>query len=68
MFGGVLIDITITECGPNFTLPLFLISVSIVGVGILCANIYPLTDKKCLPVMLNPVAIWYDLCIATPIM
>ena len=68
MFGGVLIDTTVTECGLYLILPLFLIIASIVGVGILCTNICPLTDKKCLPVMLNPVDIQYDLCMAAPIM
>ena len=57
MFGGVLIETTVTECVLNFILPLFLTIGSIAGVGMLCTTICPLTDRKCPPVTLKPVAI-----------
>ena len=47
-----------------FILPLVLIIGSVVGVLMLCATIWPSTARKCLPVMLKPVDMWQDLCIA----
>ena len=66
MLGGVLTETIVMEYGFNFILPFFLIIGSILGVGMLCTTICPFTDRKCLPVMLKPVATQYNLCITVP--